>query len=257
MNKTGNANESIWWGFTGIFVGHSHPISSMAMLCSPCLLRLLLRDREVEDGNDNLHLSLEEKERHGTMLVSSCEDGWIRVWDAFDASHGASKNNINKDISRSPHGRRIIASGRKGSMKRQDLIVNFPCQSRRNRNTSREPMWEIDVNFNSDGDTKRGYSEHIGVTSLSTLQAETLIAAGTTDGKIRIWNVSSGLFKGSYNLGRSVQVWSTCVLSDCIREEDNNEYGCSFRRERKVCMSAGTIVSGDNRGQVRVTDVNF
>ena len=114
-------------------------------------------------------------------------------------------------------------------------------------------MWEIDLNLGEDGGAPSP-SGRIGVTSLATLQAGTLIAAGTTDGKIRMWNVSSGLYEGAYNLGRSVQVWSLGIVSEREECEEVAEYDYSERsnRERTVRNSAGIIVSGDNAGRIRV-----
>ena len=85
MNEAGNVNGAIWWGYTGLFVGHDHPISSMAMLSSPPLRRLLRPDDEDPPPCGG------GEEEHGTMLASSCEDGWVRVWDACDARRGSSE----------------------------------------------------------------------------------------------------------------------------------------------------------------------
>jgi WD40 repeat protein len=225
MNEAGNVNGAIWWGYTGLFVGHDHPISSMAMLSSPPLRRLLRPDEE------DLPPCGGGEEEHGTMLVSSCEDGWVRVWDACDARRGSSENDDDD--------RGAAASGGGGG---------------RRRTPRREPMWEIDLNIDKEGGAPFP-GGRIGVTSLAALQAGTLIAAGTTDGKIRMWNVSSGLYEGAYNLGRSVQVWSLGVASERAECKEVAEYDYAGRdsRERTVRNSVGIIVSGDNAGRIRVT----
>jgi WD40 repeat protein len=165
------------------------------------------------------------------MLVSSCEDGWVRVWDACDARRGSSENDDDD--------RGAAASGGGGG---------------RRRTPRREPMWEIDLNIDKEGGAPFP-GGRIGVTSLAALQAGTLIAAGTTDGKIRMWNVSSGLYEGAYNLGRSVQVWSLGVASERAECKEVAEYDYAGRdsRERTVRNSVGIIVSGDNAGRIRVT----
>ena len=72
------------------------------------------------------------------------------------------------------------------------------------------------------------------------------MVAGTTDGAICMWNVSSKLYEGVYNLGKYVQIWSLGVLSEQDIMEECDEYG-----ERKI-HGVGIIVSGDNRGRIRV-----
>jgi hypothetical protein len=73
-----------------------------------------------------------------------------------------------------------------------------------------------------------------------------MMAAGTTDGAIRLWDVSSGLYEGAYNLGKSVQVWSLSVLSERDIYEGYDEFG-----ELKI-YSAGILIAGDNRGRIRI-----
>ena len=73
------------------------------------------------------------------------------------------------------------------------------------------------------------------------------MVAGTTDGAIRMWNVSSGLDEGAYNLGKYVQIWSLGMLSEQdITEECDDD--CDGKRKIR---SVGIIVSGDNRGGIR------
>ncbi|KAL7536122.1 hypothetical protein ACHAXR_006926, partial [Thalassiosira sp. AJA248-18] len=230
MNEcgVGHINSAIWWTCTAVFAGHTHPITSMAMLSSPMLMPLLCPN-EIDE--------LVDKDVVGTMLVSSCNDGAICVWDAFDARIHSTPNHL--DSSERGH------------------VVGLD----RNRAPQRSAMWEIELNdgedTKGDGDcplahsrTDRPYARNlkhrIGVTSLTTLQAGTLMAAGTTDGAIRMWNVSSGLYEGAYNLGKSVQIWSLGMLSEQDVMEDYDEDG-----EGQI-HTAGIIVSGDNRGRIRV-----
>lgn len=235
MNECGegHVNSAIWWGCTGVFSGHSGPITSMAMMSSLKLFPLLC-------PNDNG--AGDEGEDVGTMLVSSCKDGAICVWDAFDA--------------RIRHSRRLTDSSDKSDSSQDQLHGrSIP---------KRVAMWEIDLNEDfGGGDADRPlHSSHshrpsatanVGVTSLTTLQLGTLMAAGTTDGAIRMWNVSSGLYEGAYNLGRSVQIWSLGMLSESrpVEDESGDEDDGSGDR-RKRARNTGIIVSGDNRGRIRV-----
>ena len=208
----GHTNNAIWWGCTAVFAGHSHPISSMSMLSSPMLMPLLCPTTmdDVDEDED------------ATMLVSTCHDGSICVWDAFDARINTKMMIDSSDRSTDELGRRHIPK--------------------------RSAMWEIELN----SDEQVGISsntnakDRVGVTSLTTLPVGTLMAAGATDGSIRMWNVSSGLYEGAYNLGSNVQIWSLDVLSEQDVAEDYDEYG-----DKKI-QSAGIIVSGDNRGRIRV-----
>lgn len=240
MNECGegHVNSAIWWGCTGVFSGHSSPITSMAKMSSLKLFPLLC-------PNDNG--AGDEGEDVGTMLVSSCKDGAICVWDAFDA--------------RIRHSRRLTDSSDRSNISQDQLHGrSIP---------KRVAMWEIDLNEDfGGGDADRPlHSSHlhrpsatanVGVTSLTTLQLGTLMAAGTTDGAIRMWNVSSGLYEGAYNLGRSVQIWSLGMLSESrpVEDESGDEDDCSVDR-RKRDHNTGIIVSGDNRGRIRVLRKNY
>eukprot|EP00580_Thalassiosira_gravida_P005781 CAMPEP_0201653908 /NCGR_PEP_ID=MMETSP0493-20130528/45223_1 /ASSEMBLY_ACC=CAM_ASM_000838 /TAXON_ID=420259 /ORGANISM="Thalassiosira gravida, Strain GMp14c1" /LENGTH=616 /DNA_ID=CAMNT_0048130455 /DNA_START=1647 /DNA_END=3497 /DNA_ORIENTATION=- len=229
MNEhgTGHVNSAIWWVCTGKFAGHTHPITGMSMLSSPMLIPLLC---------PNVDIDVDDEDVTGTMLVSSCKNGSICVWDAFDA-----RINTQPDSS---------YEERRGNHDRA-----------KSRNPKRAAMWEIELNDSEDfgrNDDVRRHSDRssgrIGVTSLTTLQAGTLMAAGTTDGAIRMWNVSSGLYEGAYNLGKYVQIWSLGVLSEQETVEENcceDEDGRDECVER-VIRSSGLIVSGDNRGRIRV-----
>ena len=232
MNEcgSGHVNGAIWWGCTGIFAGHAHQITSMSMLISPRLMPLLCPNVEVEDSDV------------GTMLVSSCDDGWVRVWDAFDA--------------------RIKHTSLDGSESDDEYVITASGKI-----PKRKAMWEIELNDSGGGSSSdASYSVstrtsdrrrinaggRIGVTSLTTLQAGTLMAAGTTDGAIRMWNVSSGLYEGAYNLGKSVQIWSLDMLSEKCDDSDDDESDEEDRIFGKEEKSVGIIVSGDNRGRIRV-----
>lgn len=92
--------------------------------------------------------------------------------------------------------------------------------------------------------------ERVGVVSLTCFSEGLMMAAGTTDGAIRLWDVSSGLYEGAYNIGL-VQVWSLSVLSERDIYEGYDEFG-----ELKT-YSAGIIISGDNRGRIRILRKTF
>mmetsp|Transcript_23262 Transcript_23262/g.56128 ORF Transcript_23262/g.56128 Transcript_23262/m.56128 type:complete len:759 (+) Transcript_23262:270-2546(+) len=222
----GHINGAIWWGCTAIFSGHRRPVTSVAVLSSSSLMPLL-RPNHVDDSDDNSDDNSENEV--GTMLVSSCEDGCIRVWDAFDARMTSAKQ-----------------MGLDSSEDSWHVDLAVPESGRIPR---RGAMWEIELNGDDGGDKPPSAT---GVTSLTTLRAGTSVAAGTTDGGIRMWNVSSGLYEGAYNLGRSVQIWSLGVLWE--REgggsdgEDDDDY-----RDSEYCDDrVGIIVSGDNRGRIRI-----
>lgn len=200
-----------------MFLGHNHPVTGMAMLSSPLLLSLLCPNVDIDVGDGDA----------GTMLVSSCKDGSICVWDAFDT--------------------RILSQ--QDSDEEKQYNMDFAA----GRVPRRAAMWEIELNDDAALGTAAGSDRaassrgRVGVTSMTTLQAGTLMAAGTTDGAIRMWNVASGLYEGAYNLGRHVQIWSLGVLSEQdIAEEEYDEDG-----ERRI-HTAGIMVSGDNRGRIRI-----
>ena len=72
------------------------------------------------------------------------------------------------------------------------------------------------------------------------------MAAGSSDGQIRLWDVSSGLYEGTYNLGTKVQVWSLAVLSEREVAKGYDEYG--DLQIHNACI----IIAGDNLGRLRV-----
>jgi len=207
-----------------MFAGHTHFITGMSMLSSPMLLPLLCPNVDIDVGDEDI----------GTMLVSSCKDGSICAWDAFDARIHSQQNSYEKrqDDQDRAHGR-------------------IP---------KRAAMWEIELNDGEDLGADNGrrflsnsnntdlpsFKDRVGVTFITTLPAGTLMVAGTTNGAICMWNVSSGLYEGAYNLGKYVQIWSLGVLSEQDVMEECDDYG-----ERKI-HSAGIIVAGDNRGRIRV-----
>lgn len=156
------------------------------------------------------------------MLVSSSKDGSICVWDAMDAR---------------------IRSQQDDDEREQEDVPR------------RQAMWEIALNDGEEMDGKSKISNsdrysknQIGVTSVTAIQVGAFMAAATTDGSVRVWNVKSGLYEGAYNFGHHVQVWSLCTLSeqDNVREEECDEYG-----EVKI-HSEAILLSGDQRGRIRV-----
>ena len=82
-------------------------------------------------------------------------------------------------------------------------------------------MWGIELNDGEDLGAHNGhgslsnsnttdgpsFNDRVGITSITTLPAGTLMMAGTNDGAIRMWNVSSRLSEGAYNLREYVQIW--------------------------------------------------
>ena len=55
----GHINNAIWWGYTGIFGGHGHSVTSLNLLSSLDLLPLLspqAQDADVDDdGEEQKH----------------------------------------------------------------------------------------------------------------------------------------------------------------------------------------------------------
>jgi len=252
MNEcgSGHINGAIWWGCTGIFAGHSMSITSMSMLISCKLMPLLCPNVDVDDAET------------GIMLVSSSDDGSVRVWDAFDTriKHQGGGGTSVDTSDKSDDEYVITASGR------------IP---------KRKAMWEIELNEGSGGGEDSSLSTtnyrhpsaasvnastsnrggRIGVTSLSTLHSGTLMAAGTTDGAIRMWNVSSGMYEGAYNLGRNVQIWSLDTILEELDRNNDDDSSDSGNEDDTHFLSkmiedkknrVGIMASGDNRGRIRV-----
>lgn len=204
-------SRAIHWCLTCVFEGHGHPITSLSLLSSQSLL-------QQEAVNDN--------DQPGTILISSSADGCIRVWDG--------------------------AQGECSEKSEEPIRVS-------------EALWEIELNDDAaggenNGDNKcdrpptsinvRTLVERVGVVSLTCFNEGLVMAAGTTDGAIRLWDISSGLYEGAYNLGK-VQVWSLSVLSERDIYEGYDEFG-----ELKI-HSNGIIISGDNRGRIRILRKTF
>mmetsp|Transcript_34993 Transcript_34993/g.71435 ORF Transcript_34993/g.71435 Transcript_34993/m.71435 type:complete len:778 (-) Transcript_34993:47-2380(-) len=218
-SRNGNVKSAIRWCLTSVFEGHQGAVTSLTLLTSPSLLPLLSPDDEEECSNDDT----------GTILISSCAQGVLRVWDALDARQGGDR------LERSEKS--------EGSV------------------PMREALWEIELNddeaggdndCNDGGDRPptsinvRSLVAPVGIISLTALNEGRVMAAGTTDGKIRLWDVSSGLYEGTYNLGAKVQCWSLAVLSEREFHRGYDEFG-----DLQI-HNAGIIIAGDNRGRLRI-----
>lgn len=204
-------SRAIHWCLTCVFEGHGHPITSLSLLSSQSLL-------QQEAVNDN--------DQPGTILISSSADGCIRVWDGSQV--GCSE--------KSEEPIHISAALWEIELNDDDAGGENDCGSKCDR-----PPTSINV---------RTLVERVGVVSLTCFSEGLMMAAGTTDGAIRLWDVSSGLYEGAYNIGL-VQVWSLSVLSERDIYEGYDEFG-----ELKT-YSAGIIISGDNRGRIRILRKTF
>lgn len=111
----------------------------------------------------------------------------------------------------------------------------------------REALWKIQLNEDEASGDDEESSAHqsalvknrICITSLSACQGRRLIA-GADDGKIHIWDVSSGEYEGCYELGQSIQIWSVATVSEV-----------QYQLEDEI-VNESIIVSGDNRGRLHV-----
>lgn len=224
-SRNGFVKNAIRWRLTCAFGGHHDAVTSLSLLTSPSLLQLLSPDDEEQCSSDQT----------GTILISSCAQGVIRVWDALESRQG---------------------------------IERLECESFEKSETSvqpsvptREALWEIELNDDDEApedDCKSGgdrpptsinvrtLTEPVGIISLTALNEGRVMVAGTTDGQIRLWDVSSGLYEGTYNLGKQVQVWSLTVLSEREYYRGYDEFG------NLQIHNAGIIIAGDNRGRLRI-----
>jgi WD40 repeat protein len=200
-------SRAIHWSLTCVFEGHGHPITSLSLLSSQSLPQ-----QEAVTDND----------QPGTILISSSADGCIRVWDG---AQGECSEKSEEPI-------RISAALWEIELNDDDAGGENDCDNKCDR-----PPTSINV---------RTLVERVGVVSLTCFSEGLMMAAGTTDGAIRLWDVSSGLYEGAYNLGKSVQVWSLSVLSERDIYEGYDEFG-----ELKI-YSAGILIAGDNRGRIRI-----
>ena len=217
--RNGNVKNAIRWRLTGFFEGHQDAVTSLALLTSPSLLPFLSPDDEGQCFNDQT----------GTILISSDGKGVLRIWDALDARQGSEQ---------------------------------LECSERSEGSVpTREALWEIELNDDdaaadnhySDGGERlptsinvRTLVEPISIISLTAMNEGCVMAAGSTDGQIRLWDVSSGLYEGTYNLGMKVQVWSLAVLPEREVAKGYDEFG-----DLQI-HSAGIIIAGDNRGRLRI-----
>ena len=213
--SNGYVNNPIRWCLTSIFLSNSsHAVTSLTLLSGS-----ISQDVEQQSSNDQPE----------TILISSSVEGSIRVWNALDTRPATDQ-------------------------------LECPEKSEGGSIPARSALWEIELNdeagvdneCNDGGDhpptsiNVHSLVDPVGVISLTALNEGRIMAAGTTDGAIRLWDVSSGLYEGTYNLGKSVQVWSLAVLSERDNYRGYDEFG-----ELKI-HSLGIIIAGDNRGRLRI-----
>ena len=251
------------WFFSGIFSGHQHSVSDMSLLTSSSIMPLIVDDADSTSCCND-----------GTLLISSDEDGTICVWDAYDEALQVEEAEV-----------RAKRSGFQGHGRRAQLQEQSIADHLRNlrRLRKRSALWEIELNDDEDDDPDSPHNslmscsggpplaikveelkERVGATSIGTLNNGTFMAAGTTDGAIRLWNVGSGLYEGAYNFGRNVQIWSLVMMDDeyfsATVPQEQVEYGRDFLRSSSTSNwtegtegpKSGIMISGDNRGRIRV-----
>ncbi|KAL3764654.1 hypothetical protein ACHAWO_010458 [Cyclotella atomus] len=203
-NSIGHVNHSIWWEFTGYFTSGSTSVSSLAILSSRELSKLVYQD---------------SSRRKNVTILASASAGCIRIWDGSDTLM---------------------------KKKLDESNTQYSCIDR--KKMKREALWKIQLNEDEEsGDDEESSTAHpstlaknrISITSLSTCQGRRLIA-GADDGKIHIWDVSSGEYEGCYEFGQGIQIWSLAVLSE-VEYEAGDEI-----------VNVSIIVSGDNRGRLHV-----
>lgn len=218
--RYGNVKNAIRWCLTGFFEGHQDAVTSLALLTSPSLLPFLSPNDEEQCSNDQT----------GAILISSDGQGVLKIWDALDARQESERMEC--------------------SEKSEGTVP------------MREALWEIELNDDDtaiDNDCSDTGGDHVpksvnlrtrvdpvSIISLTTLNEGCVMAAGSSDGQIRLWDVSSGLYEGTYNLGTKVQVWSLAVLSEREVAKGYDEYG-----DLQI-HNAGIIIAGDNLGRLRV-----
>jgi WD40 repeat protein len=146
-------------------------------------------------------------------LLASASGGCIRVWDGSD----------------------VLMKKKLDESETQYSYID-------RKKMKREALWKIQLNEDEDSAGEESTAaesavdkHRIGITSLATCQGRRLIA-GTDEGKMHIWDVSSGCYEGSYSFGKNIQIWSLAVISEV-----------EYTVEDEV-VSVGVIVSGDNRG---------
>ena len=257
-NRASNRDLKDDWYFSGIFSGHQHSVSDMSLLTSSSIMPLIVDDADSTSCCNE-----------GTLLISSDEDGTICVWDAYDEALQVEEAEV-----------RAKRNGFKSRGRRAQLQDQSIADHLRNlrRLRKRSALWEIELNDDEDDDPDSPHNslmscnggpplaikveelkERVGATSIGTLNSGNLMSAGTTDGAIRLWNVGSGLYEGAYNFGRNVQIWSLVMMGDEFFS-DQVEYERDFLRtsytsnwtEGTEGPKSGIIISGDNRGRIRV-----
>lgn len=114
------------------------------------------------------------------------------------------------------------------------------------KKAKREAIWKIQLNDEEESEDEEESSVgmlssvrgKVSITSLSTIQGKRLIA-GSDDGKVHVWDVSTGKYKGSYAFANDIQIWSLAVVSEVEYQTDEE------------IINVGIIVLGDNRGRIR------
>ena len=150
-------------------------------------------------------------------LMASASSGRINVWDGADTL-------MNKRLEKS----------------------STHYSSIDKKKAKREAIWKIQLNDDENSDNEDESSvgiqssirKKVSIASLSTIQGKRLIA-GSDDGNVRVWDVSTGKYEGSYSFANDIQIWSLAVVSEVEYQADEEIF------------NVGIIALGDNRGRIR------
>jgi WD40 repeat protein len=189
-SSIGYVNNSLYWEHSGYFTSGSSPVTSLTILQSPDLAKLVYK-RDYAG-------------KKATLLASASADGCIRVWDASDVHLNAKLDASDTQYSHI----------HRKKMKREALLTL--------RLNDKESYDEEERGANK---AKNNIPERlISVTSIATILGRRLIA-GTSDGCIHILDVSTRQFEGSYNFGSNIQVWSVSVVSEAEYQAGDEKIG--------------------------------